>query len=248
MHSFRVRMARTDAEETLASTCRSLLEERRHLSHGRPCGFPASDGGRAPQPHSAHSVGFAFPSGPDDARGDSLASKIGTLPADDQLDRAVRAHEAAELAEVAQRKQIVLRLIADPEVYEHRLAERGAREYDRWYKVRGKWIRMTNTNQAHAASAAVNEGSIKALRTTLPADHPAALTSLPDRPSVAWLQTVDKRAAIDQGRTETAESEKRRGIWRRSVENVDNFDLTKPSRPTPPRPPEVEASEAQDGQ
>jgi hypothetical protein len=163
---------------------------------------------------------------------------IGTLPADDQLDRAVEAHKAAKRTEVSQRKEALLHLVADPEVYEHRLAERGSREYDRWYKVRGKWVRMTNINKAHTASAAVNEGSVKAIRTTLPADHPDALSSLPDRPSVAWLQMVDKRAAIDQGRTETAESEKRRGVWEESVENVDNFDATRPSRPTPPKPTE----------
>jgi hypothetical protein len=116
--------------------------------------------------------------------------------------------------------------------------ERGSREYDSWYKVRGKWVRMTNINRAHTASAAVNAGSIKAIRTTLPADHPDALLSLPDRPSVAWLQMVDKRAAIDQGRTETAESEKRYGVWQQSVENVDNFDPTRPSRSTPPKPTE----------
>jgi hypothetical protein len=164
--------------------------------------------------------------------------KIGTLPADDQLDRAVEAHKAAKLAEIAQRKATLLHLVADPEVYEHRLSERGSREYDSWYKVRGKWVRMTNINRAHTASAAVNAGSIKAIRTTLPADHPDALLSLPDRPSVAWLQMVDKRAAIDQGRTETAESEKRYGVWQQSVENVDNFDPTRPSRSTPPKPTE----------
>jgi hypothetical protein len=142
-------------------------------------------------------------------------------PSDEELNRVVQAHEE-------QRRQEVKRLVADPEVYEHRQHERGFREYKFWRKVRGRWTQLTNITKAHTASAAVNEGSIKALRTTLPEDHPNALKGLPDRPSVAWLRRIDKNAAVDQGRTATAEKRKRLGIaW---TEGVDNTDPAIPSR------------------
>jgi hypothetical protein len=144
-------------------------------------------------------------------------------PTDEELNRVVQAHEEHRRGEVK-------RLVADPDVYKWRLGERGYREYKSWYKLRGRWVQLTNITKAHTASAAVNEGSIKALRTTLPADDPRALASLPDRPSVAWLKKIDKNAALDQGRTETAEQNKRLDIaW---TENVDNTDTAIPSRRT----------------
>ncbi len=100
-------------------------------------------------------------------------------PSDEELDRVVQAHEKATKE---QRQEEVKRLVADPEVYQHRLDQRGYREYECWVKIQGKWVRKRKINPALAASEAVNEGSIAALRTTLPEENEDALRSLPDRP------------------------------------------------------------------
>jgi len=149
-------------------------------------------------------------------------------PSDEELDRVVQAHDDARRKDEERRRKEVKRLVADEEVYVWRLEERGYREFTFWGKGRYRGRRLTNITRRHTASAAVNAGSIKALRTTLPADHQDALKSLPHRPSIAWLKMIDKNAAIDQARTEVAEKEKRQGIgW---ATNVDNADKAIPSR------------------
>ena len=82
----------------------------------------------------------------------------------------------------------------DAEVYDWRLRERRSREYTFRGKGRYRGRRLTNITPRHTASAAVNEGSIKALRTTLPEGHDDALKGLPNRPSIAWLRQIDKNA------------------------------------------------------
>ena len=82
-------------------------------------------------------------------------------PSDEELNRVVQAHEEGQRSDEEQRREEVKRLVADPEVYDHRLAERGYREYTFWGKGRYRGRRLTNITKAHTASAAVNEGSIK---------------------------------------------------------------------------------------
>jgi hypothetical protein len=121
---------------------------------------------------------------------------MATLPTDDELNATVAKHEETRRTEVK-------RLLADPEVYDWRLKERRSREYEGWVKIKGRWKRRIILNKAHAGSAAVNEGSIKAIRTTLPKDHEDHLGSLPERPSIAWLRRIDANTSIDQGRKQT---------------------------------------------
>jgi len=130
-------------------------------------------------------------------------------PSDEELNRIVQAHEEERRKDEERRRVEVKRLVADAEVYDWRLGERRSREYTFWGKGRYRGRRLTNITPRHTASAAVNEGSIKALRTTLPEGHDDALKGLPNRPSIAWLRQIDKNASIDQGRTETAEKRKR---------------------------------------
>ncbi len=130
-------------------------------------------------------------------------------PSDEELDRVVQAHEDERRKDEERRRVAVKKLVADEAVYTWRLEERGYREFTFWGKGRYRGRRFTNITPRHTASAAVNEGSIKALRTTLPKGHEDALGGLPDRPSIAWLRKIDKNAATDQGRTETAEKRKR---------------------------------------
>lgn len=115
------------------------------------------------------------------------------LPDDGTLNAVSAGHTAA-------RREEVRRLVADREVYEHRLDMRRAHEYEAWVKIRGKWCRRIILNAKHAGSAAVNEGSVKAIRTTLPEEHPDRLGGLPERPSVPWLRKIDSNTAIDQQR------------------------------------------------
>jgi len=115
------------------------------------------------------------------------------LPDDTQLDAVAEARRAQRIEQVRD-------LVADPEVYQHRLDERGTRTHERLIKTKYGWRWMTVLNASHAGTAAVNEGSAKAIRTTLPEDDERRLRGLPDRPSIAWLRKIDRNTAIDQER------------------------------------------------
>src|SRR5205814_4683703 len=60
----------------------------------------------------------------------------------------------------------------------------------RWVRTRGKWQLMDVRNDVHRATAAVHDGTIKALTTDAP---PTAVT-------LSWWFTTDKNAAIDSKR------------------------------------------------
>jgi len=88
-------------------------------------------------------------------------------------------------------REAVRSQIADPDVYDQRVAYRGGNSVIRFRHPRtGRWV--VSANPRERAGDAVHTGTIKALTTS----------ALPPRPSVAWLVTVDKNAARDLARQE----------------------------------------------
>jgi len=129
------------------------------------------------------------------------------LPSDEELNRVVEEDKK-------RRGEAIINLLSDPEVYEHRLRERGYREYTFYGKGRYKGKRLTNITPRQTASAAVNQGSIKALTTT----------AIPKNPSIAWLRAIDKNTGIDQGRQDTA-LEKKHSLLAEQTEIEDQGRL-----------------------
>jgi len=147
-------------------------------------------------------------------------------PSDEELDRVVQAYEEQRRCEVA-------RLVADAEIYDRRLTARGSRVYQFWGRGCYKGRLLTNITKTHTASAAVNEGSIKALRTALPDGDKDRLDSLPEQPSLAWLKRIDANTAIDQGRKVTLQ--RRREIQTEQLVKVEEMDYQRRTGRTPRR-------------
>jgi hypothetical protein len=106
-------------------------------------------------------------------------------------------------------KNEVRRQAGDPDVYARRLRYRGGKNVTKrikasiteagwrsdWVKLNGKWQKMDVRNSVHRATAAVGDGTIKALTTD----------AVPANPSLSWWYTVDKNALRDAQRKENNE-------------------------------------------
>jgi hypothetical protein len=95
------------------------------------------------------------------------------------------------------KREAIRQSAADPEMYRLRLGGQGWSGKDWWLWDHKKKRRLYVRNGAHRATAAVHDGTAKALTTD----------ALPEQPTLGWWNKVDRHARTDAERRELVEIE-----------------------------------------